>query len=80
MNYSIRDVHQHIRDIQAEKEALKVRCEVLGEPIDKEAVTELENPTSKRRRTAGEAGTRSPAAGRTGPVHGRLLEEVGADL
>lgn len=43
VNYSIRDVHQHIRDIQAEKEALKVRCEVLGEPIDKEAVTELEN-------------------------------------
>ena len=43
VNYSIRDVHQHIRDIQAEKEALKVRCEVLGEPRDKEAVTELEN-------------------------------------
>lgn len=43
VNYSIRDVHQHIRDIQAEKEALKVRSEVLGEPIDKETVTELEN-------------------------------------
>lgn len=43
VNYSIRDAHQHIRDIQAEKEALKVRSEVLGEPIEKEAVTELEN-------------------------------------
>ena len=43
VNYSIRDAHQHIRDIQAEKEALKVRSEVLGEPIEKEAVTELED-------------------------------------
>lgn len=43
VNYSIRDAYQHIRDIQAEKEALKVRSEVLGEPIEKEAVTELED-------------------------------------
>ena len=43
VNYSIRDANQHIRDIQAEKEALKVRSEVLGEPIDEEAAAELES-------------------------------------
>ena len=42
VNYSIRDANQHIRDIQAEKEALKVRSEVLGDPVDEEAVAELE--------------------------------------
>ena len=42
VNYSIRDANQHIRDIQAEKDALKVRSAVLGEPMDEEAITELE--------------------------------------
>lgn len=42
VNYSIRDASQHIRDIRAEKEALKVRSEVLGEPVDAEAAAELE--------------------------------------
>jgi septation ring formation regulator EzrA len=37
------DMLNGIRDIQAEKEALKVRSEVLGEPREKEAVTELED-------------------------------------
>ena len=43
VNYSIRDANQHIRNIQAEKEALKVRSEVLGEPVDEEATAALEN-------------------------------------
>lgn len=43
LRYGICDANQHIRDIQAQKEDLKVRSEVLDFPVDKEAAAELEN-------------------------------------
>ena len=42
LQYGIRDAKQHIRNIEAEKEAMRVRCEILNAPLDEEKKAELE--------------------------------------
>lgn len=49
LQYSIRDAKQHIRDIEAEKEAVRVRCEILNEPLDERKKAELEERTKQEK-------------------------------
>lgn len=41
LQYSIRDTKQHIRDVEAERDAARVRSELLNEPLKEEAEKEL---------------------------------------